>query len=71
MKMTMPTGAEKNLQRAARAYRLALSTKEDAARIAQEFPAASKKLDEVARLLISEGKKCEAAETPVIKHDKT
>ena len=52
---------QRNLERAARAYRLALFTKDDAARVADEFPTASKKLEEVARLLVSEGKKAEAA----------
>lgn len=52
-------GNQTNLQRAAKAYRLAIATKDDAARMAGEFPAASKKLEEAAKLLIAEGKKAE------------
>lgn len=55
--MTTPT---QNLARAARAFRLALSVTEDAGRIAGEFPAASRKLAEAAKVLIAEGRKAEA-----------
>ena len=47
-------------QRAALAYKLALQITGDVARMKEEFPTASKKLEEVVRLLVSEGKKAEA-----------
>jgi len=52
----MTTGTK----RAARAYWLALQTKDDAARMAGDFPAASRKLEEAAKLLVADGKKAEA-----------
>lgn len=55
--MTTPT---QNLQRATRAFKLALAVTDDAARIASEFPAAGKKLQEVAKLLAAEGRKAES-----------
>lgn len=58
-KMTTMTGNQTTLARAAKAFRLALDTKDAAAVMAEEFPAASKKLEEVVRLLVSEGKKAE------------
>lgn len=59
--MTTMTGNQISLERAAKAYRLALATKDDADRMAAEFPNVASKLVEAVRLLISEGKKAEAA----------
>jgi hypothetical protein len=53
--MTISTGT----QRAARAYKLALQVTSGVAQMKEEFPTASKKLEEVVRLLVSEGKKAE------------
>jgi hypothetical protein len=54
-KMTMTTGTE----RAALAYKLALQITDGVLRMKEEFPSASKKLEEVVRLLVSEGTKAE------------
>lgn len=53
--------ATQNLQRAARAYRLALATRDDATKIAAEFPKVAGKLEEVAKLLVAAGREAEAA----------
>jgi hypothetical protein len=57
----MPEPQQKDLERAATSYRLALQIK-DLARATPEFPKVSAKLEEAARMLLAEGKKAEAAE---------
>jgi hypothetical protein len=57
-RIKMTTGT----QRAARAYKLALQVTADVDQMREDFPTASKKLEEVVRLLVSEGKKAEAKE---------
>lgn len=54
------TTANQNLQRATRAFKFALTIRDEAFFISAEFPAASKKLQEAAKLLVAEGKKAEA-----------
>lgn len=54
------TTATQNLQRAARAFKLALTITDDTARISAEFPVAGKKLQEAAKALAAEGRKAEA-----------
>lgn len=56
----MMTASTQNLARAARAFRLALTVTDEAGSIAGEFPAASKKLSEAAKVLVAEGRKAEA-----------
>jgi hypothetical protein len=60
--MVIPPNSFADLQRAAAAYRHALRIREEALSLAAEFPKMSAKLEEVAKLLVAEGKKAEAAE---------
>jgi hypothetical protein len=55
----VPETSYVKLQRAAAAYRHALKIKEGAGSLAAEFPNVAAKLDEAAKLLITEGKKAE------------
>lgn len=50
----------KDMQRAATAFRSALEVRENAERIAHQFPTAAAKLQEAARMLVRDGQRAES-----------